>query len=144
MSDAGPDACSCSALRQATRHVTRLYDVALAPVGLGLNQYAVLAKLDRHGPQVLQALADLLVMDRSSLGHLLRPLRERGLVDLVIPPTDRRQRMIVLTGAGTGLMAKAKPCWADAERHFETVFGAEASLRLRTLLKQVATLEFRP
>lgn len=32
--------CNCSALRQAARHVTRLYDGELAPLGLGLNQYS--------------------------------------------------------------------------------------------------------
>ena len=46
-----PDACSCSALRQAARVLTRMYDDALAPVGLGVNQYGILAKLDRFGPQ---------------------------------------------------------------------------------------------
>jgi DNA-binding MarR family transcriptional regulator len=80
MSEVEPEACNCSALRQAARRVTRLYDDALAPTGLGANQYSILARLRDVGPHTIQDLARLLVMDRSTLGHLLRPLEKRGLV----------------------------------------------------------------
>ena len=139
---ASPEACSCSALRQASRHVTRLYDDALAPVRLGLNQYAILSKLHRHGPGSLQALADRLVMDRSTLGHLLRPLEARRLLTITLSPDDRRQRIIALTAAGEALYQTAKPLWAKAERRFEDVFGAEAASNLRAVLRQVSTTPF--
>ena len=142
MSDPHPEMCSCSALRQAARHVTKLYDEALAPIGLGVNQYAILSKLERFGPRTICELAALLVMDRSTLGHLLRPLEKRGLVRLDAPEADRRSRVIALTPAGTALVAKARPLWAKAERRFERVFGAEAALGLRTVLKQLASADF--
>ena len=62
--NAAPEICSCSAVRQAARHLTRLYDNALSPVGMSLNQYSIMSKLSRLGPQKLQDVADLLVMDR--------------------------------------------------------------------------------
>jgi DNA-binding MarR family transcriptional regulator len=142
MSDTTPEICSCSALRQAARHVTRLYDDALAPTGLGLNQYSILSKLARFGPKILQDLANLLVMDRSTLGHLLRPLAARSLVKISPSKEDRRQRIISLTAAGVALINKAKPFWAKAERRFERVFGADNALGLRTVLKQVTMAEF--
>src|SRR5437762_6318726 len=74
MSDVEPEICNCAALRQAARRVTRLYDDALAPTGLGLNQFSILARLSLVGPSTIQDLARLLIMDRSTLGHLLRPL----------------------------------------------------------------------
>jgi DNA-binding MarR family transcriptional regulator len=143
MSDIVPEICSCSALRQAARHVTKLYDDALAPVKLGLNQYSILAKLRRVGPKPLQDLAALVVMDRSTLGHLLRPLEKRGLVTLDVSEEDRRSRIIALTPAGTALMKQAHPLWAKAERRFERVFGPDAALGLRTVLKRVATADFQ-
>jgi len=141
VSDVIPEICSCSALRQAARHVTRLYDGALAPVDLGLNQYSILAKLDRFGPKNLQELASLLVMDRSTLGHLLRPLETRRLVKISPSKDDRRQRVISLTPAGIVLLNEAKPFWAKAERHFQQVFGADNAFDLRVALKQVTTAE---
>jgi len=139
---AAPETCSCSALRQASRHVTRLYDEALAPAGLGINQYAILSKLGRFGPQTLQSLAERLVMDRSTLGHLLRPLEARGLAASRAGELDRRQRLIALTPAGAALMAQARTLWQEAERRFQTAFGADESLALRTALKQVTTIAF--
>ncbi len=142
MSGLAPESCSCSALRQAARHVTKLYDEALAPVGLGLNQYSILSKLHRFGPKILQELAALLVMDRSTLGHLLRPLEKRGLVTLGVSEQDRRSRVIALTEAGAALMQQARPLWATAERRFEQGFGAEDASDLRTVLRRVTAVDF--
>jgi DNA-binding MarR family transcriptional regulator len=134
--------CSCSAVRQAARHLTRLYDDALAPVGTSLNQYSIMSRLSRLGPQKLQDLADLLVMDRSTLGHLLRPLERRGLVTIRVSKMDKRQRAIALSNAGKEHMKKAKRLWNRAERSFEHAFGADRALSLRTVLKQVIAIEF--
>jgi DNA-binding MarR family transcriptional regulator len=136
MSESPPEICNCSALRQAARHVSRYYDGALAPFGLGLNQYAVLARLARLGPRTVQELADNLVMDRSTLGHLLRPLERRGLLRLETSGQDRRQRRIVLTAAGDALQRDARRAWERMQRHFETAFGVAAARDLRTLLKR--------
>jgi len=142
MSDVEPEICSCAALRQAARCVTKLYDDALAPIGLGVNQFSILARLSLVGPTTIQDLARLLVMDRSTLGHLLRPLEKRGLVKLEVFEQDRRSRMITLTPAGTAAVAKARPRWAAAQRRFESTFGKEAALELRTVLKEIATAQF--
>lgn len=139
---ADPEICSCSALRQAARHVTKLYDAELAPVGLGLNQYSILAKLDRLGPQAIRELAALQVMDRSTLGHLLRPLERRKLVALVIDPHDRRSRLVALTRAGKALVRRARPLWAAAEHRFVRAFGEDSAAGLRTILRQVTVTEF--
>jgi hypothetical protein len=56
LDDVEPEPCNCLALRQATRRVTQLYDEALAPMaprGLGVNQYSILARLKRAGPSTI-------------------------------------------------------------------------------------------
>jgi DNA-binding MarR family transcriptional regulator len=143
MSQASSKPCSCSALRQASRHVTRLYDEALAPIGLGLNQYSILANLQRLGTPAIQDLAHHLVMDRSTLGHLLRPLESRGLVSMMAAPNDRRLRLITLSPAGIVLMEQARPLWAKAQSHFEDVFGPANATTLYAALKQVTAADFR-
>lgn len=142
MSDVEPEICNCAALRQAARRVTKLYDDALAPSGVGLNQFSILARLNRVGPSTIQELARLLVMDRSTLGHLLRPLEKRGLVRLEVSEEDRRSRTIALTGPGKALVAKARPRWERAQRRFESTFGKKAALDLRMVLKRVVTADF--
>ena len=142
MSDVEPEICNCGALRQAARRVTKLFDEALAPTGLGLNQFSILAWLNRVGPTTIQELARLLVMDRSTLGHLLRPLEKRGLVRLEVSERDRRSRMVALTPAGKAVVAKGRSRWAVAQRQFESTFGKEAALELRAVLKEIATAGF--
>ena len=142
MSAVEPEICNCAALRQAARRVTKLYDDALAPIGLGANQYSILARLSLIGPSTIQDIARLLVMDRSTLGHLLRPLEKRDLVKLEVSERDRRSRIVALTQAGKAAAAKARPRWAAAQRQFESTFGNEDALELRTVLKEIATAEF--
>jgi DNA-binding MarR family transcriptional regulator len=137
-----PETCNCAALRQAARHVTRRYDDALAPVGIGLNQLSVLARINRLGSSTVQDLAQLLVMDRSTLGHLLHPLEDRGLVKLSVAKQDRRSRVVTLTAAGRALLAKALPLWAAAQTRFETAFGKQPAFNLRRTLKGIATSDF--
>jgi len=142
MFDVEPEICNCAALRQAARRVTKLYDDALAPIGLGVNQFSILARLGLVGPSTIQDLARLLVMDRSTLGHLLRPLEKRGFVELEVSEQDRRSRVVGLTQAGKAAVAKTLPLWAAAQRRFESTFGEEAALELRTVLKEIATADF--
>ena len=143
MSDAEPEICNCAALRQAARRVTRLYDEALAPIGLSVNQFSILARLNRVRPSSIQKLARLLVMDRSTLGHLLRPLEKRGFVKLEVSERDRRGRKVALTPAGKAAAARARPLWAEAQRSFENTFGNEAALEIRAVLKEIAMTEYR-
>jgi len=142
MSDAEPEICNCAALRQAARRLTRLYDDALAPTGLGANQFSILARLRLVGSSTIQDLARLLVMDRSTLGHLLRPLERRGFLKLDVSEEDRRSRLVALTEAGKAAVANARPRWAAAQRRFESAFGKEAAVELRIVLKEIATAEY--
>lgn len=131
------DPCNCLALRQAARALTQRYDDALAPVGLRVTQFSVLAKLGRLGPSSVQALAADLVMDRSTLGHNLRPLEREGLLALAIDPHDRRAKRLVLTDAGKAKLAEARPLWRAAQLAFERSYGETEAQSLRTSLARV-------
>jgi DNA-binding MarR family transcriptional regulator len=138
-----PSMCCSTALRKASRRVTQLYDEALAPVGLRSTQYSILMELGRrsHEAPSLQVLADALVMDRSALGHTLRPLEREGLVALQQGETDRRQRQVVLTRHGETVLARAKPLWLRAQDRFCSVFGTQKAASLRATLLGIAADE---
>jgi DNA-binding MarR family transcriptional regulator len=122
--------CNCSALRQATRVATQLYDQCLAPSGLRVTQYSILANLDRLAPVAVQSLADHLVLDRTSLSHNLGPLQRQKLVEIQ-PGVDRRVREVVLTPKGKLKLDQARPLWDEAQRRFEAAVGADEAKRLR-------------
>lgn len=136
-----PEICSCSAIRQAARHLSRLYDEALTPSGVTLNQYSILSKLDRFGPKSQQELADSLVMERSTLGHLLRPLETRGLILIKASKQDGRQKVISLSAEGKRVFNNAKLLWETAEARFERAFGHANAAGLRALMRQVTSID---
>lgn len=130
--------CNCLALRQASRHVTQFYDQVLAPSGIRTTQYSILHRAQTQGPLTVNALADQLVMDPSTLTHNLRPLLKDGLVVLEVGRTDRRQRAIAITPEGQGVYRKARPLWLRAQADFERAVGNTQATSLRDLLATVA------
>ena len=136
--DAAPaETCNCLAMRQAARQITQMYDVALAAVGLRATQYSVLNRLDRLGPSCVQDLADALVLDRSTLGHNLRPLERDGFVRLATERGDRRTRRLELTASGKAKLDAARPLWRAAQARFEASYGKADAKDLRTALRRV-------
>ena len=136
-----PRPCNCHALRQAVRRVTQLYDHALAPTGLRVTQFSLLAHLRDTGPITMKALAEMLVMDRATIGHNLRPLEAQGLIALAVG-TDRRSRLVQLTEDGLARLRAARPYWKQAQTRFETAFGPDDSLALRETMARIAHTDF--
>jgi len=132
--------CNCLALRQAARRVTQFYDHALAPVGLRITQYPILAWLEADGAMTMKALAERIVMDRATLGHNIRPLEAVGLIALCVG-TDRRSRHVILTDAGRERLAAARPLWRAAQARFEAAFGTDDAALLRQTLGRVSALD---
>src|SRR5262249_58694993 len=91
--------CNCMALRRASRRITNFYDSKLAPTGLRVTQYAILALLRQHGSVSVNSLARHLDLDRTTMGKNLRPLERMRYVKVTPSPTDGRKRMITLTAS---------------------------------------------
>jgi DNA-binding MarR family transcriptional regulator len=139
---AGLPECNCLAIRQAARHVTQFYDQLFAPVGLRATQFAILSRLRRQGPMTINALAGLLVMDRTTLGRNILPLQRDGLIEIVASKADRRRRELRLTDAGMAKHAAALERWSVAQQRFEAVFGGERAAGLRQMLREVVAADF--
>ena len=109
-----PANCTCFNLRKAVRAVTQMYDEALKPSGLRTTQFSLLSVVGRKGPIGISELAQALGMDRTTLTRNLKPLTDKGLVD-VSSGTDRRQRPVALTSAGEDALAQALPLWRGVQ-----------------------------
>src|ERR1700691_3515154 len=135
-------ACTCGSLRKASRRVSQFYDTALAPVGIKSTQFAILAELDHarlEGPLTMCELAHAMVMDRSTLGHNLRPLQRDSLLILRTAQHDRRKRHVELTPKGKETLEEARRLWRHAEGRFEKIFGKQPAAELRSVLLSIAS-----
>ena len=133
--------CTCGSLRKASRRVSQFYDTALAPLGIKSTQYSILSEVARgriEGPVTMRELATSMVMDRSTLGHNLKPLERDDLVTLRCSTDDRRKRYVELTKKGKSTLQKASRLWRQAEGRFEKIFGKEPAAELRAVLLGIA------
>ena len=133
--------CTCLAVRQAARHVTQFYDRHLASAGLRTTQFSILARLRRHGAMTINALAEEMVMDRTTLGRNVLPLERDGLISITPSRTDRRSKELRLTDVGLERLRAGYQGWKDAQKGFASAFGNERTLGLRALLHEVAATD---
>ena len=125
--------CAHANLRKTMRVVSQVYDAALKPSGLRATQFTLLAVLSRRGDLPLTQLADILVMDRTTLTRNLKPLMAKGWIE-VGREKDERVRLISITEAGCRLVAEATPLWRDAQaRIVNGVGGEKLSSMIETL-----------
>jgi len=145
-SDDRPSAgeCNCHAVRAAARHITQAYDQFLAPAGLRTTQFSILAKLKRKGALTINALAEEMVMDRTTLGRNILPLERDGLIRIAPAAADRRAKQLRLTKAGERRLRAGFKAWAAAQRKFERAFGAKRAADLRALLRALVASEIAP
>ena len=129
--------CICFNLRRASRAVSQAYDGFLQASGLKTTQFSLLGHLVAEGPMSVTRLAGRLGMDRTTLTRNLRPLERQGLV-AIGAGDNRRTRRIVATEAGRAVFAKARPLWAEAQRHFLERLTPDRWQELRQLLDLAA------
>ena len=135
MSDSLP--CVCTTLRKASRAITRVYDDRLAASGLTTTQFAVLRNLDRHGTLPLSRLADILVMDRTTLYRTLVPIERHSWITIGDGQTGRT-KLAALTEIGRTVMNSATVAWEATQADIIGTIGATQWQVLEEQLRHLA------
>ncbi|MDR0243053.1 MAG: MarR family transcriptional regulator [Burkholderia sp.] len=121
----------CFALRQASRHISKLYEHHLSAVDITPTQFSILGMLAVGAGLTMVELAKAMVMDRTTLVRALKPLLRRGLVAAPAEGQRRRRLQVVLTAQGAKKLDEATAHWAAAQASFERDFGAQQAAYLR-------------
>ncbi len=117
--------CACGNIRRTDRVLTQFYDEILAPSGLYVTQFTTLATLaEAAAPISINHLAELLVMDRTTLTRNLELLTKQHLVRIE-EGQDRRMRLVFLTQEGEQALRRAWPLWQEAQARIERSLGRE-------------------
>ena len=126
-------ACTCFLLRKLTRRVTQAYDRAVAPAGLTITQYSLLAYLDREGGASVAALAARIGMERTTLLRTLRPVLAAGWARYG-EHAPGRSAALELTAKGRARMKAARPLWRKAQSELAAALGEGAASKLHGAL----------
>lgn len=76
--------------------------------GISMGHFHLLAMLDRHGEMTMTRIAELLDVSLSNATGLVDRIEERGLVQRVRVPDDRRVVQVRLTEAGFRLLREVE------------------------------------
>jgi len=123
-------------VRKAARAITKLYEEVLRPSGLRATQFSLLMATRVMGPVTVVKLAQVMVMDRTTLTRNLQILETRGLIT-IRPGEDRREREVTLTAVGMEVLTKAVPLWEEAQERVKKELGEE---RLQNLLGDLSEM----
>ena len=129
--------CLCHALRKASRAVSRLYDEELRKIGLRTTQFSLLAYLSRVGEVRQGDLGELMLLEETTVTRNLRPLINAGWVT-VRPGTDRREKHVTITTAGTKTLKQALPVWVETQRKMKSILSEPLWEQLLEILPEVA------
>ena len=113
----------CFALRQASRHISKLYERHLSEAGITPTQFSILRTVSQRPSLTMARLAKAMVMDRTTLVRALKPLLQRGLVVAPSEGHSHRRLRVVLTRTGLTKLDEAAVHWATAQARFERSFG---------------------
>jgi DNA-binding MarR family transcriptional regulator len=127
------DPCICIAVRKASRKLTARYDAALEAVGINLAQFSLLRNIARHQPVSLTGLAEIVELDRSTLGRNVRVLKRMGLA-AILPGDDLREATLSLTEAGRQTLGQAVPIWEGTQDEIHRRLGVAGTVQLEALL----------
>jgi DNA-binding MarR family transcriptional regulator len=131
--------CACTRVRQVSRAVSQFYDRLMKDAELTQSQFTVLVAATiggEHGIPISRC-AKILVLDRTSLTRVLKPMEAAKLVRLQASATDARAKLVQITPKGTERLGRALKLWEQAQAAFERSVGAEAWVSLNRSLGHV-------
>jgi DNA-binding MarR family transcriptional regulator len=118
----------CFALRVQllNRVVTRLYDDALRPLGVTLNQMSILTVLANVPSAQPGDIGELLQMEKSTVSRNVKRMRQQKWVREG-PGADGRRVALSLTETGRALLARAVPLWERAQAAARELLGGDGA-----------------
>ena len=120
----GTESCACLNLRKAARAVTQLFDSALKPAKVRSTQFSLLVVVARLAPVPIGRLAQLLVIDRTTLTRSLYLMEKHGLV-AISRRSSMRQKFVSLSPKGSKALENCLPLWREAQQSFVDQVGKQ-------------------
>jgi DNA-binding MarR family transcriptional regulator len=105
---------------------------SLREFGLSVPMWRALSALHRKDGQTIGEIAQLAVLDRSSLGRLLDEMAKAKLVEREPLPDDRRALAIRLSPHGRKIFEATLPL---AQRHYRNVLNGVSAQEFETLMR---------
>jgi DNA-binding MarR family transcriptional regulator len=128
--------CIAVRVRLMNRIITQLYDHALQPLGLKVNQANILVLLALRGQSSPGDIGRLLTMEKSTVSRNVDRMRQKGWIDILDPAAGGLQ-VIVVTPKGRDLLTAAQAGWQHAQEKAAALLGEEGVAAVRKLFDRL-------
>lgn len=120
------------------KRMFRAVNGEMSTCGLSMARTKVLMRLQEQGPTRQSALAADLGLAPHSITDIVDGLERQGLAERRPDATDRRAKLVAITGAGRGCLTVAH---ATRERLIKQIFGALTQEDRATFLRLLDTMD---
>lgn len=131
------ETCAGMQLRMAERLVSRFLEARLQKSGLSLAQFSLMAQIAAARDDTVNALAERMGLDQSTLSRNLQALERLGLVEIVVAEADLRRRAVWLTETGVRRLQAALPAWREAQTQIDEALDVG---KIRRIAHQATSL----
>jgi DNA-binding MarR family transcriptional regulator len=134
-------ACPGMRVARATRVMARVFNDEFRAIGLQSSQHGVLTFTALAGKDgaTIGALADALLLDRTTITRNLRPLQKAGYLAITRSPSDARAQIVTLTKKGEKTVEALYPLWQRAYQRIRAALGPRGLAELNDTLDQATT-----
>jgi len=118
-----PRTCLNGKLRKLHRIINAAYMSNLKPFGLRGSMLSILFIIGKRPGVNQKTIADILILDQSTMSRDLKKLINKGWVDFEKGGADARNKQLQLTSAGINLLEEVTPVWERMHHTVEEILG---------------------
>lgn len=126
------DDCIGGRIRLLNRVITNLYDRALQPLGITVNQASILVMLSLANQVTAADIGKKLLMEKSTVSRNLDRMKRNGWIEIQTANNSVAQ-IVTVTVQGESLLTATHTEWAKAQKQAEVLLGKEGVLAVRML-----------
>lgn len=114
--------CIAVRIRLLSRMITSIYDSALSPFGVKLNQISILVLVHLAGEVGYDVLCRQLKMEKSTASRNIERMKKKGWLD-VVSAKEGKKKFLKITPVGETLLEKVHTVWEDAQEEAQHLLG---------------------
>jgi DNA-binding MarR family transcriptional regulator len=128
--------CLAGRVRRLNRVVTNVYDRALKPFGLTINQASILVMLSINGEATPGDIGNRLQMEKSTVSRNVDRMRKSGWVEDVADGAGPAQ-ILKITPSGQKLLLDSHSQWKSAQAKALELLGEDGAAALHLLADRI-------
>ncbi len=128
--------CIAVRIRMLSRMITNIYDSAMNPFGIKLNQMSILSLVYLGGEVGYDTLCKRLKMEKSTASRNIERMRKQGWIE-VVPAQDERRKLLKVTPTGEEILGKVHEAWEDAQTKTVSLLGEEGTEVLCNIANEI-------